>query len=390
MKPFKIESLGQVFTPPDVVDRMMSLRRNSGSILEPSCGDGAFWKIIRQENNSMGIEIDSWACPPDAMAGDFFEFDFKHKFDTIIGNPPYVKFKKILPSTKQHMDTKSYDKRTNLYIFFIDRCLDLLEDDGEIIFITPREFINATSAAYLNNRLFKLGTVTHFYDLGDERTFKGFSPNCAIWRFQKDYFTRQTETNNGVKAMSIYDGQLFFTNSALDKKFSDFFMVKVGAVSGLDSVFCSENGDTDFVGSFTRKTGDLKRYYYKNSEGALTAFKSTLMNRKIRQFDESNWWAWGREHYKTDSKRIYVNCKTRIKNPFFVNECDNYDGSVLAIFPKIDNIDVAKATKELNKIDWNEFGFMVGNRHMFSQRSLENMPLPKGFFNKIKIKENNE
>jgi adenine-specific DNA-methyltransferase len=384
MKPFNVESLGQVFTTLERVEEMLSLRQNKGSILEPSCGDGAFWKMIKDEPKALGIEIDPSIAPKEVQTEDFFKFKFNHMFHTIIGNPPYVKFKNILPDTTQNLDTRNYDKRTNLYIFFIDRCLDLLEDNGEIIFITPREFINATSAIYLNNKFFKLGTVTHFYDLGDKRVFKGFSPNCAIWRFQKNCFTRQTITNNGVRHMSLHDGQLFFTNKSFDKKFSDFFMVKVGAVSGCDSVFCSKNGDTDFVGSFTRKNGQLKRYYYKNSKEMLVPFKNKLLERKIKEFDENNWWQWGREHHKTNLERIYVNCKTRIKNPFFTNECKDYDGSVLAIFPKKESTDLGKTTEELNKINWREFGFMIGDRYVFSQRSLENMPLPKGFFEKIK------
>ena len=41
-----VEGLGQVFTPTNVVDLMLSLRRRRGRVLEPSCGDGAFSKRI--------------------------------------------------------------------------------------------------------------------------------------------------------------------------------------------------------------------------------------------------------------------------------------------------------------------------------------------------------
>ena len=52
---FKVKHLGQVFTPDNIVQKMISLSRNRGSILEPSCGNGAF---LKKMNKAIGIEID--------------------------------------------------------------------------------------------------------------------------------------------------------------------------------------------------------------------------------------------------------------------------------------------------------------------------------------------
>ena len=49
------DGLGQIFTPPAIVDCMLKLVRNNGRVLEPACGDGAFLKHFPQ---AMGIEID--------------------------------------------------------------------------------------------------------------------------------------------------------------------------------------------------------------------------------------------------------------------------------------------------------------------------------------------
>ncbi|MCF0233219.1 MAG: hypothetical protein HUJ63_13420, partial [Enterococcus sp.] len=67
-------------------------------------------------------------------------------------------------------------------------------------------------------------------------------------------------------------------------------------------------------------------------------------------------------------------CKTRNKDPFFINDCDKWDGSLLALFPKQD-IDVKQATKELNSLDWNRLGFMTGGRYLFTQKSLQEAPI---------------
>jgi hypothetical protein len=39
---FDVGGLGQVFTPPAIVEAMLALVRNRGRVLEPACGDGAF------------------------------------------------------------------------------------------------------------------------------------------------------------------------------------------------------------------------------------------------------------------------------------------------------------------------------------------------------------
>ncbi|MBQ9253567.1 MAG: hypothetical protein IJ180_02210, partial [Bacteroidales bacterium] len=99
----------------------------------------------------------------------------------------------------------------------------------------------------------------------------------------------------------------------------------------------------------------------------------------IKHFDESNWWQWGRNHYISNEKRIYVNTKTRNKKPFFLHPCKDYDGSVLAIFPKNQNADLEDMCRELNNVNWEELGFVCDGRYLFSQKSLQNTLLPETF-----------
>ncbi len=68
--------------------------------------------------------------------------------------------------------------------------------------------------------------------------------------------------------------------------------------------------------------------------------------------------------------------------PFFINECKDYDGSVLALFPK-KPINIQILVNMLNDVDWNELGFKIGGRLCFSQKALENSYLPDNFINLI-------
>ncbi len=50
-----VKNLGQVFSPDNIVRKMIALRKNKGSVLEPSCGRGAFLKYLKE---AVGIELD--------------------------------------------------------------------------------------------------------------------------------------------------------------------------------------------------------------------------------------------------------------------------------------------------------------------------------------------
>ena len=298
-----ISTLGQVFTPQRIVADMLSLVKNKGKVLEPSCGDGAFTANL---TNFVGIEIDKKFSGKNILNIDFFDYDIENKFDTIIGNPPYVRYQDILSSTKSKLSkfANLFDKRTNLYLFFIYKSVLHLNDGGELIFITPRDFLKSTSAIKLNEFLYHNGTITDFIDLGDEKIFKNAQPNCAIWRFEKNNFKRNT---NVLKEFSCINGQLLFTDNKYSVKFSDLFFVKVGAVSGCDKIFANEKyGNLDFVCSVTAKSGKTKKMIYNQNCEYLKQFKDELISRKIRNFNENNYFLWGRDYYKSDDERIFI------------------------------------------------------------------------------------
>lgn len=112
----------------------------------------------------------------------------------------------------------------------------------------------------------------------------------------------------------------------------------------------------------------------------LEAHKERLLARRVRHFDESNWWQWGRMHHVSDGPRIYVNAKTRRPQPFFLHDSTHYDGSILALFPRVKDLPVSIAVNMLNEqVDWNELGFVCDGRFLFNQRALQNCLLPAEF-----------
>lgn len=376
-----VAQLGQVFTPPNVVAFMLDLCQNHGRALEPSAGDGAFYARLREtRRDCVGIEIDPRVAPAGTRVEDFFDYPLSEQFDSIIGNPPYVRFQDVAAATRQKLKSELFDGRSNLFLFFIEKCIRHLKPGGELVFIVPREFIKLTAAKKLNAWLYEQGSITHFYETGDVRVFGDHTPNCAIFRFEKGRTDRQMA--DGRRFVEV-DGQLMFLRDDHGVRFADVFTVKVGAVSGADHIYAHAKGNMEFVYSKTVETGETRRMLYGIKHPHLDKHKAELLGRRVRKFDESNWWQWGRAFPINEQPRIYVNGRTRKPEPFFLHDCLSFDGSILALFPKNPRIarrDLIECTMMLNKeVDWQQLGFICDGRFLFTQRSLQTCLLPEKF-----------
>jgi adenine-specific DNA-methyltransferase len=413
--------LGQVFTPPAVTALMWSWSQRQGRVLEPSCGDGAFLRSLSTSDGAsrsravVAIEIDGRHAPAYATVMDFFDYPVEEAFDTIIGNPPYVRFQDINPSTQAKLqrliDRHFFDARSNLYLFFIEKCVRHLREGGELIFITPRDFLKNTSSRRLNEWLLEQGRITHLLDLGDQRIFQGAVPNCVIWRFEKNAVTagkipsastqfatlNATHLSSGkslmlrlndlvwhAKQARAWHGQLVFIDFAPSLSLADIAEVKVGGVSGADAIFANEAyGNREFVYSQTRGTGKTRKMWWGDDQPAppcwLLPHREVLLARKIYAFEERNWWHWGRGYPYNQQPRVYVNARTRQCQPFFLHPCAHFDGSVMAVFPKCPTINLVAFCAALNAVDWRGLGFVCDGRFLFAQRSLEHAPLPANF-----------
>ena len=145
----KIKTLGAVFTPKDIINIMLdslppSVWTHSHlEWLEPSCGNGNM--VIEIQNRcNYKVNIDLYEidqCYADECflrtkiqpnVTDFLSTSSNKKYDIIVGNPPYQRINK--------KNGKSRGGKCQLYLEFLDKCLSMLNDDGYILFVHPRNW----------------------------------------------------------------------------------------------------------------------------------------------------------------------------------------------------------------------------------------------------------
>lgn len=413
--------LGQFFTTQSrVQEALSSLIENTDTnsiVLEPSAGAGHLVQVLKNKgfNSIEAVEFDKTIKNITDIPFIYEDF-FTHKgegYKTILGNPPYVAWKSVANSTRTaSANTKSrYGDKVNLYMLFIDRLIDKLAQGGELILITPKEWLYSTSASPLRHKMEQTGALTHIIDCGEAPLFDDAAvPALLIFRFLKgkkqgpvtysEFFTHtQTQKKHLIKS-----GDRWLILSEKLKKLTtqegwgtlgDLFSIKVGIVSGADSVFRTTlNQGTPYL---TTKGVELFLDYHDTSDWeeipeearqALIPHKEALLGRKIAQFDETNWWKWGavrnKEIMMSERARFYTHNRTRAEEPFFTHKPTKlYSGGVLGLFlkenlpftPKIED-----CIKLLNSSLYGEFfiamGLTTGNKKTFQPSTLEIAPFP--------------
>jgi adenine-specific DNA-methyltransferase len=258
------------------------------------------------------------------------------------------------PATTRRLVRRSVlDGRSNLYLFFIEKCLRHLAPGGELVFITPRDFVKATSAVPLNRLLHAAGTITDFVDLGDSRLFDDATPNCAIWRFERDNFSRRTR----YAAQGVADGLPVWPTAVggtalcrerrapavYPRRLSDCTLPTLPSSRSArspaptTSMHSDAYGNRNFVCSSTVSSGQTRRMLWcepgEPPPAVLVPHKERLIARRIRAFDETNWWQWGRGYHQSDAAAGLCEQQDAPRAALFRAPVPHYDGAVLAIFP---------------------------------------------------------
>ena len=137
-------------------------------------------KSFLDEEERCQVNVFDWKA-------EFPEIMKRGGFDAVIGNPPYVRA--LYPSTeKQYYKQKfasasgSYD----VYVLFMEKALDLINQGGIAGLITPNKFFVADYAANIRSKLLYEASIVEIADLGKCKSiFSGALISTAITFYAK-------------------------------------------------------------------------------------------------------------------------------------------------------------------------------------------------------------
>jgi adenine-specific DNA-methyltransferase len=374
-----IHDLGQYFTTNlELKNRLVGMIKNGPDvILEPSIGRGDLIVSVKEKFPSSiidmyeidnSIELLNGIEKSDVIYGDFLKQDITKRYKTIIGNPPYVK-----------------TKNGNLHIDFTEKCYDLLENSGELIFIVPSDFLKMTSSVKLLQKMMSNGSFTDIFHPNKEKLFSNASVDIIVFRYCKNnLLDKIVNYNNEMKHISCKNGLISFSiekQNDTTQIISDYFDVYVGQVSGNEKIMKNmEFGNIDILNGENIVDKYIKLDIYPTENEKLNEYliqhKEELINRGIRKFTEKNWYEFGSlrnvrivdNHIGKDC--IYVKNLTRHKNIAFKGIVSYFGGGILMLYPK-KNVILENVVDYLNSDGFKE-NFLFSGRFKIGQRQISN------------------
>lgn len=375
-------NLGQYFTTNnELKEKVFEFILNSPSnILEPSIGQGDLITFIEDKIPNITFdmyEIDTKINLLDKIQrnqviyGDFMKQTMTKKYKTVVGNPPFVK-----------------TKTGNLYIDFTEKCYNLLDDDGELIFIVPSDFLKLTCASKLLNVMMTNGTFTHIYHPHNEKLFENASIDVIVFRYCKNsLIDKKVLYNNKLLYITNSSGLITFgeQQNINTVMFKDYFDVYVGLVSGKESVYKNNelgnikvlNGhgivdDYIYIENYPCENDKINKHLLK--------YKTELMERRIRKFNENNWFEWGAPrniatiNANINKECIYIHNLTRRADISFVGKVNYFGGGLLMLKPK-KKCNLQNIISYLNSSTFKE-NFMFSGRFKIGHRQICNSYIP--------------
>lgn len=174
---------GGYYTPPEIASYLLRwvMQSTPESLLEPSCGDGVFFRELAQLPHTFLSRVTGFEIEPDEAAKatraakdlranvtvrdeDFLGWSLRElmagqRFDAIVGNPPFIRYQ-YLDTRLQDISEKLFDhlrlpftRHTNLWVPFVAASITLLTPGGRLAMLIPAEILHVLHATGLREYL---------------------------------------------------------------------------------------------------------------------------------------------------------------------------------------------------------------------------------------------
>lgn len=253
------DKYNQYFTDEMIAEFMASLievdrEKENFNILDPGAGEGilgidAIKKVIVDRPNLKKVsitafELDKRLIPileskytdlKMMLALDDIDLDFqvinkdflkirpskiKENYDLVIMNPPYEKIGKGSKEYKE-MGEQGYSK-TNLYSSFLEKSLDFLKREGQLIAIIPRSFANGTYFESFRMNVFSKTNLCNIHLFESRKLFEDVLQENIIIKLEKSNYNKDFD----VVVSHSKDNNILSSSTSITVKNSEILDVK--------------------------------------------------------------------------------------------------------------------------------------------------------------------
>lgn len=238
----KIKTLGQVFTPLWIVNKILDEVGYSGkgildkNILEPSAGDGQFvveivrryifearkkkwsnieiingikkhiyaieldhmhWKTLKRNINSLiskELNVNKSYTFPNITTRDSLFAKYEVLYEFIVGNPPYIRIHNLERDYVQKLRNEYNScKKGNfdIYYAFYELGLSLLNEKGKLSYISPNSFMKTSSGKSLRKLFVEEDSLISIIDFESQKHFKNVMTYTSILTFNREIISKK-------------------------------------------------------------------------------------------------------------------------------------------------------------------------------------------------------
>jgi len=248
---------GGYYTPPAVAHFLSRWVLNSRpkTLLEPSCGDGAFIlalagfptagltltaveRLAGEASKARKVAAGLKASSARVVTADFLawaqkQLDAGATFDAVTGNPPYIRYQ-YLDEEDQRLSEEvfrrfslAFTKHTNAWVPFVIACVALLAPGGRLGMVIPSELLHVLHAGSLRSFLLAHAKRVLMVD-PNELLFEAALQGTVLLMVEKK--SSPSDPSEGVAVLSAPDNSFLTMNP--EKLFQDARYVQGDVLNG--------------------------------------------------------------------------------------------------------------------------------------------------------------
>ena len=248
-----------IFTPDNISQKMSLYLYKEGNLLEPSVGDGQLLKFINTDDYE---NIDVYDIKSEYLdkienkdninkyLEDFLIKEITIKYKNIILNPPYIKIQNLSDKYRKHIkqNWKLLNGNVDIYYAFLLKCIELLDDDGIMISITPNSYLYNKGSLKLREYLIENKLIKEIIDFKSDQVFSEVKTYCCITIFSKENKENLIYNDKEIKYTEIdkKEYNIFTINkenktNQTIKTLNDICIIRNGIATLRDKIYIHDN-----------------------------------------------------------------------------------------------------------------------------------------------------